>query len=122
MQVQRKVPIDDVSLALDLRSELEEFRTRASELAELSNTQKKTRRNQNRKSGNSIERGSKVVSQTLDYHALEDEKLETPEMVRKEMVAQKKALLMELFRRSGPAKLPAIERRVLLGPVKKATF
>ena len=124
MQVQRKVPIDDVSLALDLRSELEEFRTRASELAELSNTQKKTRRNQNRKSGNSIERGSKVVSQTLDYHALEDEKLETPEMVRKEMVAQKKALLMELFRRSGPAKLPAIERRVseLLNGVDEDKF
>ena len=42
--------IDDVSLALELRSDLEEFRARASELAELSNNQKRARRKRSKRS------------------------------------------------------------------------
>ena len=113
-QVQRKVSIDDVSLALELRSDLEEFRARASELAELSNNQKRARRKRSKRSRLGVKEDTHVtLSTTLSgYATIEREDLQSPEMVRKEMAAKKKALLMELFRRSGPAKLPAIERRI----------
>mmetsp|Transcript_18830 Transcript_18830/g.61423 ORF Transcript_18830/g.61423 Transcript_18830/m.61423 type:complete len:843 (+) Transcript_18830:58-2586(+) len=113
-RVQRKVSIDDVSLALELRSDLEEFRARASELAELSNNQKRARRKRSKRSWLGVKEDTHVtLSTTLSgYATIEREDLQSPEMVRKEMAAKKKALLMELFRRSGPAKLPAIERRI----------
>lgn len=113
-RVQRKVSIDDVSLALELRSDLEEFRARASELAELSNNQKRARRKRSKRSRLGVKEDTHVtLSTTLSgYATIEREDLQSPEMVRKEMAAKKKALLMELFRRSGPAKLPAIERRI----------
>lgn len=114
-RVQRKVPIDDISLALDLRSELEEFRARASELAELSNSQRMARRKRKKGSENDLDQDIRATLSGIlpTYPIVDGEELRTPETIRKEMVAKKKALLMELFRRSGPAKLPAIERRVL---------
>ncbi|KAJ8603609.1 hypothetical protein CTAYLR_004837 [Chrysophaeum taylorii] len=77
-RVRRRALIDDKDLAAQLRADLDEFRERASELAQLSKSRAR----------------------------------EKVDDARKEMAAQKKALLMELFRRTGRAKLPAIERRV----------
>lgn len=114
-RIRRRVAIDDPELAVQLRAELEEFRERASELAELSKSGgvgSKTAR-QHRK------RFKSADDDDEDYFVRPSRGsvLEEAAQRRKEMAAQKKALLMELFRRSGQAKLPAIERRVntLLG-------
>lgn len=87
-RLRRRIAIDDPELAVQLRADLDEFRERASELAELSSN-------------------GRVVKRARSMDDLRD-----ADVTSREMAAHKKALLMELFRRSGHAKLPAVERRV----------
>lgn len=100
-RVQRFVPIDDVEVRAELRAELEEFRSRASELAELSRGHARRKK-----------RRRPVEGADEDFVVDENETAEEAMERRKQMAAEKKALLMQLFRRSGAAKLPAIERHV----------
>mmetsp|Transcript_21390 Transcript_21390/g.63938 ORF Transcript_21390/g.63938 Transcript_21390/m.63938 type:complete len:768 (+) Transcript_21390:188-2491(+) len=89
----RKVDVDDPVTRETLRADLEEFRERASELAQMSKQNKRRR------------------AQPQAYQPPLDGGVDPREILR-EKAREKKALLMGLFRRTGPAKLPAIERRV----------
>lgn len=114
-RIRRRITIDDAELRAELRAELEEFRERASELAELSKKSKRRRRKRRR--------SASFEDDDEDYEAEEEEDRVVAETsngvdpasqqdVRKEMARKKKALLLELFRRSGMAKLPGVERHV----------
>ena len=94
----RTVHVEDKTVAAELRADLEEFRERASELAELSADARRLKRKRPRAASFVEEEKTEVI----DIEAQQ----------RKEMAQQKKALLMSLFRRTGPAKLPAAELRI----------
>lgn len=96
----KTVEVEDKTLAAELKADLEEFRERASELAELSTAAKRDQRKRPRAA--SFVEEEKPVGGVIDIEAQN----------RREMAQQKKALLMSLFRRTGPAKLPAAENRI----------
>ncbi|KAJ1454694.1 P-loop containing nucleoside triphosphate hydrolase protein [Pelagophyceae sp. CCMP2097] len=97
-RVQVEVSIDDPNLAAELRAELEEFRSRASQLAELSRGSGGIRNPRKRRLEDDVLAPGEDAEQAAER--------------RKGMAMEKKALLMQLFRRSGAAKLPAIARHV----------
>ena len=97
----RTVQVEDKTVAAELRADLEEFRERASELAELSADARRLKRKRPR-AASFVEEEKTQENAVIDIEAQQ----------RKEMAQQKKALLMSLFRRTGPAKLPAAELRI----------
>jgi len=91
-RIRREISIDDEALAEQLRQDLAQFRRCASELSTISSKAAKKNRN-----NNDDEWRPPVCKKRKSCHGMSPEK---------------KALLFELFRLSGVAKLPTVSRRL----------